>query len=34
MPLGAGILRWVLACRTVEENNDFGNFEFGEYKVV
>ena len=24
MPLGAGVLRWVLACRTIEEENSIG----------
>ena len=34
MPLGAGILCWVLAYNTIERKNDFGKCDFSESEVV
>ena len=34
MPLGAGILRWVLACRTIEKQNKTAKFQLKRYQKI
>ena len=34
MPLGAGVLRWVLACRTIEKKTKIKNYVFSSGTYV